>query len=83
VLVRMVLVNGALQHGLQYFVDCLDLAIGLRIIGCSEIVTKTKKRRKFFEDFILKMFSMVRNQLFWNAKRRNDMVEEKPSNGHG
>lgn len=28
------------------------------------------------------MFSLVRNQLLWNAKARNDMVEEKASRIH-
>ena len=67
-LVRVVFVNGALQHGLQYLVDYLNLSIGLKIVGCSELVMKTKQRIKFFEDFILKVFSMVRNQLFRNTK---------------
>ena len=66
--VRAVFVDGALQHGLQYFIDYLDLAIGPRVIGCSELMMKTKKKRKFFEDFILKVFSMVRDQLFWDSK---------------
>ena len=66
--VRVVFIDGALQHGIKYFIDYLDLAIGLRVIGCSELMAKTKQRREFFKYFILKVFSMVRDQLFWNAK---------------
>lgn len=41
VLVRTIFVNGALQHGLQYFVNCLDLSTSMRVVGCSELVMKT------------------------------------------
>lgn len=60
--------DGALQHGFQDFVDYLNLAIGPRVIGSFELMTKTKERRQLFKDFILEMFAVVRDQLFWDSK---------------
>jgi len=42
VLVRVVFVDGSLQHSLQKFVDCLGLFISLRVVRCSELMEKTE-----------------------------------------
>jgi hypothetical protein len=74
--IGFVFVNCSLKHGFEDFVNNLDLAIPLWIVGIIILVLETQHGCKLIPDLIFKVSSMVRDQFLWDTKLGNHMVKE-------
>ena len=57
--IGLMLVDNALEHGLEDSVDSFNLPIRLWVIGCGEFMPEANEERKLLEEVVLKMLVIV------------------------
>lgn len=76
-LIGLVHIHRPLEHGFEDLVYSLNLAISMWVIGRGKLVLNLKKGWEFFPHNILKVSTVIRQQLLWDTKSSDDMVEKE------
>ena len=66
-----------LEHCFNDFVDCLNLAISMGVVGRWVLVFEFQHGWNINQNSVFKVFTMVWDQLFGNTKSWNDVVKEE------
>ena len=75
--IRLDLCDGSLENGLKWFIQCFNLSIHLRVIRRGVLLLIPLLWSQLFHHFILKVPTMVSDNLFRNAEPSNNLVENE------
>ena len=73
--VGLTLTDSFLQNGLERLVDSLYLSIFLGVVRGRMTMLKPHLRCYLFHHFILKVTSMISNNITWDSETGNNLIE--------